>query len=300
MQAAVLSPDLFSTIPCPSYPEIRLATNAWASCGKKIRELDPDAVHIATEGPVGMAARNYCVRKKIPFTTSFHTQFPEYVKARMGLPVGFGYGFLKWFHRRAERTLVTTKTVETRLRARGFKNMVVWTRGVDHSVFRTDLTPRLQDLPKPIFMYVGRIAVEKNLEAFLKLDLPGTKVCVGDGPARASLEKKFPKTVFPGYRTGQELAEHIAASDVFVFPSLTDTFGVVMIEAMGVGTPVAAFPVQGPIDVVEPGLTGILDKDLQKASLEALKLDRTKVKEAAKKFTWDRCAEIFYNNLAVR
>jgi glycosyltransferase involved in cell wall biosynthesis len=240
-----ITPDQFRTWPCPSYPEIRLAFG----CGPKLRarldDFQPDAIHIATEAPLGLAARAYCKRRNLPFTTSFHTRFAEYVQMRTGLPLSWGYAFLRWFHNGGERMMTATPGLVEELKSRGFKNPVLWARGVDTELFR----PRdrdFLDVPRPVLLYTGRVAVEKNIEAFLRLKTPGTKVVVGDGPQREELERKYPAVRFVGYKHGEELARHMAAADVFVFPSLTDTFGLVMLEALACGVPVAAFPVQGP------------------------------------------------------
>ncbi|HSN70042.1 MAG TPA: glycosyltransferase family 1 protein [Steroidobacteraceae bacterium] len=295
----VIEPGTFRTFPCPTYPEIRLAWRPYRNVAARLEEHSPDAVHIATEGPLGMAARRWCRRRGHPFTTSYHTQFPEYVRARVPIPLAWSYAYLRRFHGRAARTMVATPSMQRLLESRGFGNVVRWSRGVDVELFR----PReqdLYDLPRPISLFVGRVAVEKNIEDFLRLDLPGTKVVVGDGPARAELEIAHPRVVFTGYRYGEELAAHVAAADVFVFPSRTDTFGLVLLEAMACGVPVAAYPVTGPIDVVRDGVTGVLSEDLRTAALRALELDRTACREYALGFTWDRATDQFFGNLAPR
>lgn len=292
----VISPDLFTTIPCPRYPDIRLAL--WPSSVSRLLDAQrPDAIHIATEGPLGITARRYCGRRRLPFTTAFHTKFPEYLRVYAGIPESFTYRLVRWFHGRAHRTLVPTPTLKAELEGRGFSNLVDWIRGVDTELFR----PRDGDfygLPRPVFISVGRVAPEKNLRAFLDLDLPGSKVVVGDGPARAALEREYPDVHWAGMRLGEELARHYAGADVFVFPSLTDTFGVVMLEANASGLPVAAHPVTGPIDVVIDGVTGVLDHDLRAACLGALEIDRAGCRRHAETLSWGRCAEIMLENFA--
>lgn len=295
----VIAPHRFRTVPCPRYPEIRLAVAAAGAVARILDRVDPDAIHIATEGPLGLAARRWCRRQRRAFTTSFHTRFPEYLRAYAGLPTGVGYRVLRWFHGPAVRTLVPTPAVRRTLEERGFGGVVEWTRGVDAEQFWPRDEPFF-DLPRPIFLYVGRVAVEKNIAAFLALDLPGSKVVVGDGPLRAQLERRHPEVHFAGFRFGDDLARHYSGADVFVFPSRTDTFGIVMLEANASGLPVAAFPVTGPIDVVRPGITGVLDDDLQAACLAALKLDRSACVAHARSLSWRRCAELLLTYLDTR
>ena len=295
----VIEPNQFTTFPCPTYPEIRLAWLPYGRISKLLEDFGPDAIHIATEGTLGGAARKWCLRRGFPFTTSYHTQFPEYVRARVPIPLAVSYAHLRRFHSAAARTMVATPAMQRLLESRGFRNIVRWTRGVDVNLFK----PRdkaFLDLPRPIAMYVGRVAVEKNIEAFLKLDLPGTKVVVGDGPARAELEAKYPTAKFVGYKYGEELASHVAAADVFVFPSRTDTFGLVLLEAMACGVPVAAYPVTGPIDVVTQGVTGELNEDLRAATLAALKLDPQQCRAYALTNTWENATRQFLSHLAPR
>jgi len=295
----IIEPNQFKTFPCPTYPEIRLAWLPYGRVSELLEDFEPDAIHIATEGTLGTAARKWCLRRRFPFTTSYHTQFPEYVRARLPIPLSVSYAHLRRFHSAAARTMVATPAMQRLLESRGFKNIVRWTRGVDVSLFK----PRdksFLDFPRPIAMYVGRVAIEKNIEAFLKLDLPGTKVVVGDGPARAELETKYPNTKFVGYKFGEELASHVAAADVFVFPSRTDTFGLVLLEAMACGVPVAAYPVTGPIDVVTQGVTGELNEDLRAAALAALKLDPNQCRAYALANTWETATRQFLSNLAPR
>jgi glycosyltransferase involved in cell wall biosynthesis len=292
----VVSPDRFATVPCPRYSEIRLALS-WSGARRLLASQRPDAVHIATEGPLGLACRSHCRRAGIPFTSSFHTRFPDYLRAYARIPERVTYRFLRWFHDAAARTLVPTPSLQAELEAHGFCNIVCWTRGVDTGLFR----PREGDffpLPRPIFLYAGRVAVEKSLEAFLALDLPGSKVVVGDGPARAALQRRFSQAYWAGFRFGDELARHYAGADVFVFPSRTDTFGIVMLEANACGLPVAAFPVSGPADLVVNGRNGILHHDLRTACLEALAVDRHRCREWAERHSWRRCADQLLDNLA--
>jgi glycosyltransferase involved in cell wall biosynthesis len=292
----VISPADFRTIPCPTYPEIRLALFAGRAVRQRLAALAPDAVHIATEGPLGLAARNWCIRHGWPFTTAYHTQFSEYRRARFPIPLSLGYAAVRWFHGGASRTLVTTRTMQHRLEARGFRSLALWGRGVDTDLF----CPRdkaFLDLPRPVFLYFGRLAVEKGVEDFLRLDLPGTKLVVGDGPAAAALSARYPEAVFAGVRHGEDLAAHIAASDVFVFPSRTDTFGLVLLEAMACGIPVAAYPVAGPVDVVVDGVTGVLGEDLRGAALGALQLDPDACRKHALQHSWAAATSQFLASL---
>jgi glycosyltransferase involved in cell wall biosynthesis len=292
----VIHPGLFRSVPCPGYPEIPLALDTW-KLGKLIDRSSADHIHIAVEGPLGMAARACLKRRGLRYTTSFHTRFPEYVHERMPfIPTRLGYKFMSWFHRHSTRILVTTPTMQQDLAAYGFERMVIWGRGVDTERFKPN-GKTTNNTANPKFLYVGRIAVEKNIEAFLELDLPGEKIVVGDGPYRHALEKKYPQVNFPGYKFGAELADYYGAADVFVFPSKTDTFGLVMLEAMACGTPVAAFPVPGPIDVVTQDVTGILDNDLQNAALQALKLRRSDCRDFTLNRSWRACALTLLNNL---
>lgn len=292
----VINPADFKTIPCPTYPEIKLAIDPGRRVASTIKQFDPTHIHIATEGPLGLAARRYCVKNKLNFTTSYHTQFPEYIRERIPLPLNISYSFFRWFHSRATRTMVGTPHQRTLLEQRDFKNIALWTRGVDATIFMPKDKAFL-DYPRPIWIYVGRVAVEKNIEAFLSLDLPGTKVVIGDGPAINELSSLYTRVKFEGYKFGTELASYIAAGDVFVFPSLTDTFGVVMLEAMACGLPVAAFPVTGPRDVVRDGKTGCLDDDLKTAAMNALQLNPQDCIQQASEYTWEQATKQFINNL---
>jgi len=295
-EVRVLSSQTHFTIPCPTYPEIRLALWPAKRLAAELDEFAPDAIHVATEGPLGMAAARYCTERRLQFTTSYHTQFPQYVRKRLPIPTRLTYALLRRHHSQARRTLVATEHQRRELVAHGFKNVVLWSRGVDTNLFRPYGRDHLQHA-RPIFAYLGRVAVEKNVAAFLELDLPGTKIVIGDGPDRALLERQYPKAVFLGFKFGVELAQVLSSADVFVFPSRTDTFGLVLLEAMACGTPVAAYPVTGPIDVVAPGVTGVLDEDLGKAALAALAIDREGCRRAAAEWTWERASAQFFGHL---
>ena len=292
----VIGPDRFRTVPMPTYPEIRLALGAGRRLAAMIDALRPDCIHIATEGPLGFAARRYCLGRGRPFTTAYHTRFPEYLRDRAPVPLALSYAVVRRFHRPSAAVMVATPSIERDLAARGFTNIRRWTRGVDTALFR----PRAKGflaLPRPIALYVGRVAVEKNLEDFLRLDLPGSKVVVGDGPARAELQQKYPDVHWAGARHGEELAQHYAAADVFVFPSRTDTFGLVLLEALASGVPVAAYPVPGPLDVVDGSGAGCLDEDLKGAIERALSIPPEQCRDYALNFSWRCSAEQFLANL---
>ncbi|MHB8536162.1 MAG: glycosyltransferase family 4 protein [Sulfuricaulis sp.] len=292
----VISPQDFRTVPLPTYPEIRLAVFPGRRVRAMIEALNPDAVHIATEGPLGLAARSWCLKNRFPFTTAFHTQFPEYLWLRARIPPMLSYRLMRWFHWPASTLMVATPTLHRRLTQQGFRNLAYWSRGVDTELFRPRLKSYL-DANRPVFLYMGRVAIEKNIEAFLKLDLPGTKYVVGGGPDLETLRRKYPVVRFTGFKSDEDLAKHVAAADVFVFPSRTDTFGLVMIEALACGVPVAAYPVQGPADVIENGVTGCLNDDLRAAAQEALKLDPQGCREKALAYTWDACTRQFLAHL---
>jgi glycosyltransferase involved in cell wall biosynthesis len=291
-----ITPDAFRTVPCPTYPEIRLALWPWRRVPQMIESFRPCAIHIATEGPLGLAARIYCVRRRIPFTTAYHTRFPEYVHARIRLPLGISYALVRWFHGRATAMMVATATIERDLQARGFLNIRRWTRGVDLDVFRPGRNDSL-NLPRPVLAYVGRVAIEKNIEAFLGLKAAGTKLVVGDGPQMASLKARFPDAVFVGAKHGEELVACYQAADVLVFPSRTDTFGLVLIEALACGIPVAAYPVAGPLDVVGGTDAACLDEDLGRAVAGALKLSPEACRAVAERYSWDKSVDQFVHNL---
>ena len=293
----VVGPDKFRTLPCPTYPDIRLALFPRRALQKIIREFAPDALHIATEGPLGLSARAFARRNGWHFTTSFHTKFAEYVKARTGVPLRLSYALLRRFHNSGAGMMVATESLCRDLSGRGFDRVRRWSRGVDLSQFSPE--PRMDfGLPGPVFAYVGRVAVEKNIESFLSLDLPGSKVVVGDGPQLPELKRKFPEVQFLGARFGAELAACYAGADVMVFPSRTDTFGLVLLESLACGTPVAAFPVTGPLDIVSPEV-GSLNEDLRAACLDALTRDRAACRIYAERFSWRACAQLFAEHLVV-
>lgn len=296
----VIAPDRFRTFPCPGYPEIPLAWHPLHKVAGMIRDSRPDAIHIATEGPIGLAARIHCGRKGLPFTTSYHTKFPEYLHARAPVPLAWSYAGMRWFHNGGKGMLVATETLRRDLESRGFRHVRRWTRGVDTELFHprphAEQAEAMRDLPRPISLYVGRAAVEKNIAAFLDLDLPGTKVVVGDGPQLPELQRRYPAVVFAGAKHGEELARHYAAADVFVFPSRTDTFGLVMLEALASGLPVAAYPVTGPLDVLTPSV-GRMDEDLRAAVLSALDIPREACRAHALENGWDACARQLLDSL---
>jgi 1,2-diacylglycerol 3-alpha-glucosyltransferase/glucuronosyltransferase len=291
-----LTPDGFPSLGVPTYPGLRIALPNRREIAGRIKAASPDAIHIATEGPIGWAVRAYCRRRKLAFTTSYTTRFPEYIAARSVIPSALSYAVLRHFHAAAAVTMVATGSLAHELGERGFWKLGAWTRGVDTDLFRPDEVAEL-DLPRPIFMTVGRVAVEKNLEAFLSLDLPGSKVVIGDGPQKAALEARYPNARFLGEKTGRDLTSHLAAADVFVFPSLTDTFGVVQLEALACGTPVAAFPVTGPVDVIADHPVGALDTDLRSACIRALGMSRETCRNFALERSWENSARQFIGNL---
>jgi glycosyltransferase involved in cell wall biosynthesis len=306
---AMVTPDLFRSIPCPTYPEIRLALTWPGRVGRLLERQQPDAIHIATEGPLGLAARRFCHRQGLAFTTAFHTRFPDYVSQRTGLNPDWFWRYLRWFHSAARHILVATPRLADELRSHRLSHTRLWGRGVDLSQFRADAPPHpaMAGLPGPIQLYVGRVAVEKNLEAFLATRVPGSRVIVGDGPARQDLERAFPDARFLGALHGEALAQAYAAADVFVFPSMTDTFGLVMIEALASGVPVAAFPVAGPLDVLGPDAHGVapgfrakigaIASDLDAAILKALEANPQDCRLYAQQFSWERCTQQFLDNL---
>jgi glycosyltransferase involved in cell wall biosynthesis len=296
-QVLVIGPDRFRTVRAPSEPGLRLAVLPGRKLAPMVDDFGPDAVHLATEGPLGVAMRRLCLRRGWPFTSCYATKFPEYLKARLAVPERATWAGLRWFHRASAGVMVATSSLYEEPVAKGFSNIKSWTRGVDLKLFRPIPDADL-GLPRPVFAYVGRVAVEKNIEAFLSLDLPGSKAVVGDGPARAALEKRFPAARFFGAKFGEDLARAYAAADVMVFPSLTDTFGLVLLEAMACGTPVAAYPVTGPRDVVgHAPQAAALDSHLRAACLRALELSREAARAHAEMYSWRRCAEIFLGNL---
>lgn len=297
-QVCVISPDLYPSLPCPTYPEIRLAMARASWVGARIAEFGPDAIHLSTEGPLCVAARRWCLRNGFAFTTAYHTQFPDYFAARTGISAEWAWPYIRWFHGPSAGVMVSTPSIRTVLHAHGIPHTRHWSRGVDLANFTPD-APRpaaFAGLTGPIQLYVGRVAIEKNIEAFLRSGHPGSKVVVGDGPARATLEAQYPDVLFTGALSGRELAGAYAAADVFVFPSRTDTFGLVMIEALACGTPVAAFPVSGPIDIVTP-TTGLLDETLEIAIAGALTRDRDACVAYGQSYTWQASAQQFLASL---
>lgn len=295
----MITPQGRRTFPCPTYPEIRLMFFGGRKIARELDEFRPDCMHIATEGTIGLSVRRYCRKRRLPFTTAYHTQFPEYVRARFPIPVSWTVALLRWFHRPAIHTLVPTPGIKDLLERRGFEGVVLWSRGVLTDVFKPD-DPVEYNYPRPLWVYVGRVAVEKNIEEFLNLDLEGSKIIIGDGPDKERLSKLYSNCHFLGFKFGRDLAQHVAGADVFVFPSKTDTFGIVMLEAMACGLPVAAFPVTGPIDVVRHGETGFLDEDLATACREAIKLNSGAPRRHAESRSWQRSTEEFISHLAPR
>lgn len=296
-QVEIFSPQDFKTVPCPTYPSIRLSVLPGGRLSRMLDDYSPDSIHISTEGPLGMAARSWCCKRKLRFTTAYHTQFPQYVSLRAPVPLSWGYGVMRWFHARSQAVMVPTATVKRELEAQGFGDKVkLWSRGVDTGLFRPQPGVDL-GLPRPISMYVGRVAVEKNIGDFLDLDLPGSKLVIGDGPDLERLKKEHPDVCFVGFKTGVDLAAHIACADVFVFPSRTDTFGLVMLEALACGVPVAAYPVTGPIDVITSPKVGCLDNDLNAAVEGALKCKPADCRVFALDYTWEAASRTFESHL---
>jgi len=295
----VFDPSQHRTIPCPSYPEISLSLFPGGKLSKQLADYSPHAVHLATEGPLGLAARSWCLKHEFPFTTAFHSRFPHYIKMRLGLPLSWSYAAIRRFHAPSAAVLCPSPSVHRDLTAWNFANAVEWCHGVDTAVFRPQDKGFL-DLPRPVFAYIGRVAVEKNLPAFLSLDLPGSKLVVGDGPAREGLMRQYPGVHWRIANGDQELSRYFAALDGFVFPSLTDTFGLVMLEALASGVPVAAFPVPGPLDVLDGSAAGILDRDLKTAALGCLSIDPVLCRAHAERFSWDRVADQFLGLLQTR
>ncbi|GAA3849881.1 glycosyltransferase family 1 protein [[Pseudomonas] carboxydohydrogena] len=295
VDVSFLTPQSFATVALPSYPDLRVAIPGPARIARLIADARPDNIHIATEGPIGLLVRRYCLKRGLPFTTSFHTRFPEYVSARSPIPESWVWRGLRRFHAASQAVMAATPALAEELRERGFSRVVLWPRGVDTDLF----SPRQFDLglPRPIFLSVGRVAVEKNLEAFLSLDLPGTKLVVGDGPARHELARKYPDAIFLGALQGEQLAQIYATADVFVFPSRTDTFGLVLLEALASGVPVAAFPVSGPKDVIGDAPVGVLSEDLGAACRAALAISPEQCRAFALNHTWESCARAFIDNI---
>jgi glycosyltransferase involved in cell wall biosynthesis len=290
-----LTPEGFRSFPLPTYRSVRCAIPTWREIARRIERASLDALHIATEGPIGCAVRRYCLTRKVPFTTSYMTRFPEYVSARVPVPLAWSYAVLRRFHAPATVTMVSTQSLIEELGNRGFAHLAMWTRGVDTDLFRPERAVSL-DLPRPLFISVGRLAVEKNLPSFLALDLPGSKVVIGDGPQAVELQRRFPEAYFLGRLEGETLAAHLAAADVFVFPSRTDTFGLVQLEALACGVPVAAYPVAGPQDVIGSNPVGVLDEDLKSACLKALTISRSDCRAFALARSWEQSALQFISH----
>lgn len=295
-EVELITPDRFRTYPWPGYPDVGMAF----LCGPRLRPIikafKPDAIHLVTEGSIGYAARRYCREFGYRYTSSYLSQFPEYFKLRTGFPMWISEAYLRWFHSESARVMVATPSLEQEMRQKGYQRLARWSRGVDTTLFHPRTKDFIQD-PRPIFMFTGRVAIEKNIEAFLKLDLPGTKYVIGDGPHKELLTKKYPAVRFTGYQQGESLARFMAAADVFVFPSLTDTFGVVLLEALASGVPVAAFPAQSPKDIVTDARVGILSENLQHAALAALSLVSQTCRNYALEYTWEKCTQQFVDNL---
>lgn len=296
-EVTFLSPEGFPSVAAPTYPDLRLAVPNRGEIARRIEAARPDAIHIATEGPIGITVRAHCRRRGLPFTTSFMTKFPDYLSVRFRVPESLVYWTLRRFHAAARMTMVSTRSLATELRGRGFRRIGMWTRGVDTDLFAPVEKPVL-DLPRPIFVNVGRVAVEKNLGAFLSLDLPGSKVVIGDGPQLAELRRRFPEAHFLGAMEGGRLVAHLASADAFVFPSRTDTFGNVLLEALASGLPVAAYPVTGPVDLIDSGVDGVLDEDLSAAALAALHCDRAAARRKALAHSWEECTRQFLAHAA--
>ncbi len=295
-EVEVFGPDRFRTLPCPTYPEIRLSLFPSARLHHMLKLYAPDAIHLVTEGPLGWAARAFCLKRDIPFTSAYHTRFPEYVYARIRLPLAWSYALVRRFHAPSAAVLVVAKSIRDELASRGFKKLVPWSRGVDIAAFRPQPRHEMKD-GRPIWLYAGRLAIEKNIKAFLDLDLPGTKWVVGGGPQFKDLKRRYRNARFFGSVDTQELAHRYAQADCFVFPSRTDTFGLVMVEALASGLPVAAFPVPGPLDVVTTSKVGALNEDLRAACLAAIACDPADCRSHAESFTWERCARQFCDTL---
>ena len=305
----VIEPGRFRTIPCPTYPEVRLALGCGRAVARALDEMQPDRIHISTEGPIGWATRSWCLKHGRHFTTAFHTRFPDYVSIRTGIPAEWIWKMMRRFHGAAERTFTATATLAAELQAHGLTHTHHWPRGVDLEQFNPAVPPHplLKDLPRPIALNVGRVAPEKNIEAFLALEIRGTKVVVGGGPALERMQARYPEVVFLGPKHGAELASCYTAADVFVFPSRTDTFGLVNIEALACGVPVAGYPVPGPIDIIGTDGRGMhggskrigaLEEELDKAVSQALRGDRRAAAREALHYSWEACTQRFLDGLA--
>lgn len=305
VEVTVIHPGLFKNRPCPGYAGIDLAVRPYKPLADMLNTLQPDAVHLATEGPLGWAGRNHCLKKGWQFTTAFHTKFPEILQAALRVPLFMGYGLFRHFHRPSSGVMVPTQGVLRMLQQRRFKSLKAWTHGVDLSLFNHHAVPldlpELKVLPRPFTLFVGRVSYEKNIDAYLKLQLPGTRIVCGVGPLEAQLKARYPDVVWMGVLPRERLAKVYAAADVFVFPSRNETFGLVMLEAMACGTPVAAYPVDGPLQVLGDGdgqaTGGVLSEDLQTAVHQCLKLPRAEARQRAETFGWPKTVEVFLSNL---
>lgn len=289
----LITSEGLKTYPLPKYAEIKLAPFAGKYVAERIKSFNPECLHISTEGPLGIAARKYCIKNNIEFTTCYHTNYPEYFKTMFYFPESITYAMMRWFHKPAKHVLATTERMATDLRKHGFANVVVWGRGVDTAQFKPEGKKAVQ-LDGPVFCYIGRVSVEKNIKDFLDLDLPGTKMIVGDGPQLAELKALYKDVYFAGSQQGEDLAAHYRSADCFVFASKTDTFGLVLLEALACGVPVAAYPVRGPIDVLPNCEAAVLDDDLRKAALAAVGLNKEKAREFAEKHSWAACVANFH------
>jgi 1,2-diacylglycerol 3-alpha-glucosyltransferase/glucuronosyltransferase len=291
-----LTPELFRTVPCPTDREVRLAVAARPRLTGLLERLMPDAIHIATEGPLGTAARRYCINRSLHFTTAYHTKYPEYLSARFGVPMAWTYAILRRFHCRSSAIMVATETIRRELAENGFERLTLWTRGVDIALFRPGRTPAV-NLPRPVFLCVSRIAAEKDLPVFLDLDLPGSKLVVGDGHLLPEMKRRYPNVHVAGCQEGEALVRHYASGDVFVLPSRTETFGLVMLEALACGVPVAAFPVPGPLDVIGDSGAGTLQWDLRTAAMAALEIPRGLCRSHAERFSWQTSIDQFLSHV---
>lgn len=300
-EVCYITPDLFYNLPCPTYPEIRLSIFPKKKFIKIFQEFSPNAVHIATEGPLGITAKRYFTKNNIPFSTAFHTRFPEYLNSRFNIPISFGYRLIRWFHYQSQGIMVATQSIEDELNKHNIRKVNRWTRGVDTELFfprkKSNKKIDILGVKRPIHLYVGRVSIEKNIESFLDLELPGSKLVVGDGPQLKELKSKYKDTYFVGSKHGEELAMHYSTADVFVFPSLTDTFGLVILEALASGLPVAAYPVPGPLDIIKNAKVGYLDNNLAFAIEKSLELNPEACRQHALKFSWNESTKQFINNI---
>lgn len=298
-EVKIISPDQHRSVKCPTYPEISLALVRYATICKEILSFQPHAIHIATEGPLGWLARRVCQKHDFCFTTSYHTKFPEYIRLRYPIPLSLSYGIIRHFHAPASKIMVTTEVLQKELSQWNIHNTAIWTRGVNTRLFRPRKNKMLQS-KGPVMTYLGRVSVEKNLPDFLNLNLSGTKCVIGDGPDMEKLRRRYPNVIFTGYKSGEELAQWLASADVLVFPSRTDTYGVVLLEAMACGVPAAAYPVTGPVSVIQEGVNGALDNNLEKAIQRALYVNRHSCRKFALSHSWENCTREFLGQLKLQ